>query len=127
MYVSFPESPGMVCHGLLPEHAGMVMERINGLSVDKVITARNFHDIHYIRDMLLQVFTALDAAQRAFGCVICPLHCPLLPPPPSRGTPAMHAIVWHWIGERPAGSVAEHSAHPFAAVTLLAVTILRFK
>lgn len=45
----------------------MVMERINGQSVDKVITSRDFHDIYYIQEMLRQVFTALDAAQRAFG------------------------------------------------------------
>lgn len=43
------------------------MERINGKSVDKIITAPDFHDIYYIRDMLRQVFTSLDAAQRAFG------------------------------------------------------------
>ncbi len=46
----------------------MLLERINGASVDSVITASDFHDIHYIRDMLRQVFTALDASQRAFGC-----------------------------------------------------------
>jgi hypothetical protein len=46
---------------------GMVMERINGKSVDKIITASDFHDIYYIREMLHEVFTSLDATQRAFG------------------------------------------------------------
>jgi hypothetical protein len=47
--------------------AGMIMERINGKSVDKIITASDFHDIYYIREMLHEVFTSLDATQRAFG------------------------------------------------------------
>ena len=53
-----------------PPIAGMILERINGKSVDKIVMDKEFHDIYYIRDMLLEVFTALDAAQRAFGYVL---------------------------------------------------------
>lgn len=47
--------------------AGMFLERMNGKSVSKVIGSADFCDVQYIRDMLFEVFTALDAAQRAFG------------------------------------------------------------
>ena len=52
---------------VLSVSSGMIMERINGKSVDKIITASDFHDIYYIREMLHEVFTSLDATQRAFG------------------------------------------------------------
>lgn len=45
----------------------MFLERMNGKSVSKVIGSADFCDVQYIRDMLFEVFTALDAAQRAFG------------------------------------------------------------
>lgn len=45
----------------------MILERINGKSVSKVIAEPDFCDVRYIREMLFSIFTALDAAQRAFG------------------------------------------------------------
>lgn len=46
---------------------GMMMEKIQGWSVASRITDPSFHNIHYIREMLYQVFSALDRAQRALG------------------------------------------------------------
>jgi hypothetical protein len=46
---------------------GMVMERVNGWPISKRVTDPSFHNIHYIREMLFQVFSALDRAQRALG------------------------------------------------------------
>lgn len=46
---------------------GMMMEKIQGWSVASRITDPSFHNIHYIREMLYQVFSALDRAQRYLG------------------------------------------------------------
>lgn len=46
---------------------GMMMEKIQGWSVASRITDPSFHNIHYIREMLYQVFSALDRAQRFLG------------------------------------------------------------
>lgn len=49
----------------------MILERMNGRSLSKVVAEPDFCDVHYLRDMLMTVFTAVDAAQRAFGYVSC--------------------------------------------------------
>lgn len=49
--------------------AGQVLERINGKSISKIVSKKDFNDVWYIRSMLQQTFFALDAAQRAFGYV----------------------------------------------------------
>jgi hypothetical protein len=46
---------------------GMIMERVNGWPISKRVADPSFHNIHYIREMLFQVFSALDRAQRALG------------------------------------------------------------
>lgn len=46
---------------------GMMMEKINGWSVNKRLADPTFHNIHYVREMLFQVFSALDRAQRRLG------------------------------------------------------------
>lgn len=46
---------------------GMMMEKIQGWSVASRISDPSFHNIHYIREMLYQVFSALDRAQRVLG------------------------------------------------------------
>lgn len=46
---------------------GMMMEKIQGWSVASRIVDPSFHNIHYIREMLYQVFSALDRAQRLLG------------------------------------------------------------
>ena len=56
-------------------HAGQVLERINGKSCSKVISQKAFNDVWYIRSMLKQTFVALDAAQRAYGCVLHGFWC----------------------------------------------------
>lgn len=46
---------------------GLTMERINGWPISKRVLDPSFHNIHYIREMLFQVFGALDQAQRTLG------------------------------------------------------------
>ena len=46
---------------------GLIMERINGWPISKRVNDPAFHNIHYIREMLFQVFSALDRAQRTLG------------------------------------------------------------
>ena len=46
---------------------GLMMEKINGFSVAARVTDPCFANIHYIREMLYQVFSALDTAQRRTG------------------------------------------------------------
>ncbi|KAK9822580.1 hypothetical protein WJX74_006685 [Apatococcus lobatus] len=46
---------------------GMVLQRLHGRNVDKVVHPATFIDIDYIHDMLLSVFVALDKAQGALG------------------------------------------------------------
>ena len=46
---------------------GMLLERLHGTTVDKIICTRDFHDVHYIYAMLYSIFTALDRAQGALG------------------------------------------------------------
>ncbi|PRW44896.1 kinase-like superfamily [Chlorella sorokiniana] len=46
---------------------GMIMEKLNGWEVYKRIDTPEFHNIHYVREMLFQVFSALDRAQRKLG------------------------------------------------------------
>ena len=45
----------------------MLLERLHGRTVNKVICTRDFHDVHYIYAMLYSIFTALDRAQGALG------------------------------------------------------------
>ncbi|KAL4526906.1 hypothetical protein Ndes2526A_g01330 [Nannochloris sp. 'desiccata'] len=47
--------------------AGMVLEKLNGWEVYKRIDMHEFHNIHYVREMLRQVFNALDRAERECG------------------------------------------------------------
>ena len=49
--------------------AGMLLERLDGRSPAKVVGAKNFHDIGYLRDLLFNVFTALDVGQRRMGAL----------------------------------------------------------
>ncbi|EFN56122.1 hypothetical protein CHLNCDRAFT_144739 [Chlorella variabilis] len=46
---------------------GMVMGELQGWEVYKRIDVPEFHNIHYVREMLFQVFSALDRAQRKLG------------------------------------------------------------
>ena len=58
----------------------MLLERLHGTTVDKVICTKEFHDVHYVYAMLYSIFTALDRAQGALGMhtlkllLLCPLH-----------------------------------------------------
>ena len=47
----------------------MLLERLDGRSPAKVVGAKNFHDIGYLRDLLFTVFTALDVGQRRMGAL----------------------------------------------------------
>lgn len=47
----------------------MLLERLDGRSPAKVVGAKNFHDIGYLRDLLFNVFTALDVGQRRMGAL----------------------------------------------------------
>ncbi|KAL4857795.1 NEDD8-activating enzyme E1 catalytic subunit [Chlorella vulgaris] len=47
--------------------SGMIMEKLNGWEVYKRVDTPEFHNIHYVREMLFQVFSALDRAQRKLG------------------------------------------------------------
>lgn len=47
--------------------AGMTMEKLQGWEVHKRLLQPDFHNIHYVREMLFQVFSALDTAQRKLG------------------------------------------------------------
>lgn len=49
--------------------AGMLLERLDGRSPAKVVGAKNFHDVGYLRDLLFTVFTALDVGQRRMGAL----------------------------------------------------------
>ncbi|EFN56123.1 expressed protein [Chlorella variabilis] len=50
------------------EHfSGMLMEELHGFEVYKRIDVPEFHNIHYVREMLFQSFSALDRAQRKVG------------------------------------------------------------
>ncbi len=42
----------------------MILERIVGRDVSKPISSKAFHDVHYLRQMLFCVFSALSQAQR---------------------------------------------------------------
>lgn len=62
---------------------GQVLERLNGESVSKIFAKTGWADIHYIRSLMLEVFTALDQAERKFGFHHCDFrlenvmeHCP---------------------------------------------------
>lgn len=55
----------------------MLLERLNGTTVDKVICTRDFHDVHYVYAMLYSIFTALDRAQGALGTPSPPFPSPL--------------------------------------------------
>jgi hypothetical protein len=46
---------------------GMVLEKLNGWEVYKRIDDHAFHNIHYLKEMLRQVFNALDRAERETG------------------------------------------------------------
>jgi hypothetical protein len=46
---------------------GMVLEKLNGWEIYKRIEDPSFHNIYYIREMLRQVFNALDRAERECG------------------------------------------------------------
>ncbi|KAL4458764.1 hypothetical protein ABPG75_013629 [Micractinium tetrahymenae] len=49
--------------------AGMIMGELHGWEVYKRMETPEFHNIHYVREMLFQVFSALDRAQRKLGFV----------------------------------------------------------
>lgn len=44
--------------------AAMILERIVGRDVSKPISSKQFHDVHYLRQMLFCVFSALHQAQK---------------------------------------------------------------
>ncbi|KAL6777875.1 hypothetical protein ACKKBG_A16025 [Auxenochlorella protothecoides x Auxenochlorella symbiontica] len=46
---------------------GMTMEKLQGWEVHKRLLEPDFHNIHYVREMLYQSFSALAAAQRKLG------------------------------------------------------------
>lgn len=50
---------------------GQVLERLNGKSVSKIFAEKGWADIHYIRSLMLEVFAALDKAERRFGFHHC--------------------------------------------------------
>lgn len=47
--------------------AGMILEKLNGWEVYKRVEVPEFHNIHYVKEMLKQVFTSLDRAERETG------------------------------------------------------------
>lgn len=46
---------------------GMILEKLNGWEVYKRVDTPTFHNIHYVREMLFQVFQALDRSQQKLG------------------------------------------------------------
>ena len=46
---------------------GFMMERMNGYPISKRVNDPGFHNIHFVREMLHQVLSSLDRAQRALG------------------------------------------------------------
>lgn len=46
---------------------GMILERLTGRCVDKVVCTPGFADVRYIHDMLKSVFVALERAQSWLG------------------------------------------------------------
>ena len=54
----------------------MLLERLNGRLIEKVIMRTGFADVHYLHSMLLSVFTALGKAQSWLGaCCSLPQQC----------------------------------------------------
>ncbi len=49
------------------ECAGMLLERLDGKPVTKVLKQPYFHDCQFVYDLLYGVFTTLDVAQAAVG------------------------------------------------------------
>lgn len=49
---------------------GMILERLTGRCVNKVICTPGFADVQYIHDMLKSVFTALERAQSWLGACV---------------------------------------------------------
>lgn len=47
--------------------SGMLMGELHGWEVYKRVDTPEFHNIHYVREMLFQTFSALDRAQRKLG------------------------------------------------------------
>jgi hypothetical protein len=47
--------------------AGMLLERLDGKPVTKVLKQPYFHDCQFVYDLLQSVFTTLDVAQAAVG------------------------------------------------------------
>ena len=54
----------------------MLLERLDGRVVEKVIMRPEFADVYYLRAMLLSVFTALGKAQSWLGTAMA---CQMLP------------------------------------------------
>ena len=50
----------------------MLLERLDGRIVEKAIMRKEFADVHYLRAMLLSVFTALGKAQAWLGGACLP-------------------------------------------------------
>ncbi|KAI7839011.1 hypothetical protein COHA_007250 [Chlorella ohadii] len=47
--------------------AGMVLGELRGWEIYKRLDMPEFHNVHYVKEMLFQVFSALDRAQRKLG------------------------------------------------------------
>ena len=62
--VSVPEKGDKKCI-----FRGMILEQINGFPVRKRLADPSFHNIHYVREMLWQLLTALDKGQRTLGFI----------------------------------------------------------
>ena len=63
-----------LCAGLCDESGkfrGMLLERLNGRLIEKVIMQPDFADVHYLHALLLSVFTALGKAQAWLGAPRC--------------------------------------------------------
>ena len=81
-----PAKEGAAGAGLCDETGkfrGMLLERLHGRVVDKVIMRADFADVHYVRAFLLSVFTALGKAQAWLGA---------RPPPARSGRPLTNQL-----------------------------------
>ncbi|KAL4423056.1 hypothetical protein ABPG77_005861 [Micractinium sp. CCAP 211/92] len=91
--------------------SGMIMEKLNGWEVYKRIDTREFHNIHYVREMLFQVLSALDRAQRKLGFDHADLGM--------RNIMEHYPILWSEVGRSAGEEAAAAQAGPAAHMDCL--------
>ncbi|KAL4448591.1 hypothetical protein ABPG75_005810 [Micractinium tetrahymenae] len=86
--------------------SGMIMEKLNGWELYKRIDTPEFHNIHYVREMLFQVLSALDRAQRKLGFHHADLGM--------RNVMEHYPILWSEVGRDAGAEAAAGQAGPGA-------------